>query len=78
MSRYPWMSYAQVRAYEAEAARLGVSEVARRPKGFLRQPRPIFRYFTLSDFAESGREATGGCFGAFSMQTHLFLSSCET
>ena len=37
MSRYPWMGDAQVRAYEAEAARLGVSEVARRPKGFLRE-----------------------------------------
>jgi hypothetical protein len=33
---YPWLSYAQVRAHEAEAARLGVSEVARSPRGFVR------------------------------------------
>lgn len=36
-SEYPWMSYAAARAYEAEAARLRVSEVARAPKGFMRE-----------------------------------------
>lgn len=34
---YPWLSYQQARAYEAEAKRLGVSEVARARKGFMRE-----------------------------------------
>ena len=34
---YPWMTYASAHAYEAEAARLGVSRVARAPKGFMRE-----------------------------------------
>ena len=37
MSDYPWMTYAQAHAYEAEAERLGVSRVARGPRGFLRE-----------------------------------------
>ena len=34
---YPWMSYASAHSYEAEAERLGVSRVARAPKGFMRE-----------------------------------------
>lgn len=37
MTRYPWMSYAAAHAHEAEAARLGVSAVARAPGGFMRE-----------------------------------------
>ena len=33
---YPWLSYAEAHAHEAEAAREGVSEVARGPGGFMR------------------------------------------
>lgn len=34
---YPWLSYKQARSYESEAARLGVSVVARAKKGFMRE-----------------------------------------
>jgi hypothetical protein len=33
---YPWMTYAEAHAYEAEAERRGVSRVARGPSGFMR------------------------------------------
>lgn len=35
--RYPWMSYTAAHAYEAEAERYGVSNVARSSKGFMRE-----------------------------------------
>ena len=35
--QYPWMSYSQAHAYEEEARQLGVSEVARASKGFMRE-----------------------------------------
>lgn len=34
---YPWMSYAAAHAHESEAARLGVSTVARSSRGFMRE-----------------------------------------
>ena len=34
---YPWMSYPEAYAFEPEAARLRVSTVARRAKGFMRE-----------------------------------------
>lgn len=37
MRDYPWMSYAAAHVYESEAARLGVSRVARSTKGFMRE-----------------------------------------
>ena len=37
MKEFPWMSYTAAHAYESEAARLGVSEVARSHKGFMRE-----------------------------------------
>ena len=33
----PWLSYARAHAHEAEARRLGVSAVARAPRGFMRE-----------------------------------------
>ena len=37
MDEYPWMTYTAAHAYESEAARLGVSQVARSPRGFMRE-----------------------------------------
>ena len=37
MSEFPWMSYSAAHAFEAEASRLGVSQVARSAKGFMRE-----------------------------------------
>ena len=34
---YPFLSYTEARAHEAEARRLGVSEVARSSRGFMRE-----------------------------------------
>ena len=64
---YPWLSYQQARAYEAEAKRLGVSEVARARKGFMREyelagsartmrTRPLLRAWWAD--ATVGRSAT--------------------
>lgn len=36
-TEYPWLTYARARAHEADAARLGVSAVARAPRGFMRE-----------------------------------------
>ena len=36
-TEYPWLTYAQARAHGADAARLGVSAVARAPRGFMRE-----------------------------------------
>ena len=37
MNEYPWMTYASAHAYESEAARLRVSQVARSSRGFMRE-----------------------------------------
>lgn len=34
--QYPWMTLKQARSHEREAERLGVSKVARSPRGFMR------------------------------------------
>ena len=45
--KYPWMSYSNAHAYEAEARRLGVSQVARAPKGFMREYELAKSYRTM-------------------------------
>jgi len=35
MATYPWLSLSEIKKYEPEMERLGVSKVARSPRGFL-------------------------------------------